>query len=110
MIPAAEALALPSAQLTDEEKAAADKLEALIEEHVRMGMRRNGVNLQTPMTHPGIITEVNQRLRTAGWVGEWQPLLETNSLNRAMQKHVGFKLSLYPTDESYRTAARATLS
>lgn len=110
MIPAIEALALPSAQLTDEEKAAADKLEGLIEEHVRTGMQRNGVNLQTTVTHPGIITEVNQRLRSAGWVGEWQPLVEQNQLNRAVQKHIGFKLSLYPNDESYRTAARATLS
>jgi hypothetical protein len=107
MISAIEALALPTAQLSKEEADAATKLVALIDECVRKEMRRNGIELSTPMTHPAVIAEVNQRLRRCGWETSWQPMIERHALNQALTKHTGFKLSLYPSDESYK-AARPT--
>jgi hypothetical protein len=110
VITAVEALQLPSAQLTDEEKAAADGLELLIEEHVRKGMGRNGVDLQVGMTNPKVIAEVNQRLKRAGWATQWSPIIERHKLNAALQNLTGFGLNLFPTDESYKEHERKQLS
>lgn len=110
MIPASEALTLPTATLSNEERDAADKLEILIEEHVRKEMTRFGIDLQTSVTNKNVVAEVNYRLRMMGWVTNWQPIVEKHRFNAAMSVHSGFTLSLLPTDESYNVAARAVLS
>ena len=110
MIPATEALALPCAQLNDSEKDAADKFEAFIEEHIKTSMGRNGVDLTTAVTNANVVAEVNQRVRAAGWTTLWTPLVEKHRFNQAQNVHTGFKLSLFPTDEAYRAAARSALS
>jgi len=110
VISAAEALRLASAQLTDEEKQAADGLEILIEEYVRKGMKRNGVDLETKMTNRSVIAEVNHRLRAAGWSTQWEPIVERHKLNAAVQSVTGWRLSLFPTDAAYDDAARSILS
>lgn len=110
MIPAAEALKLPTAQLTDEERAAADKLEADIEEHVRVGMQRRGVDLSIKEINGNVIAEVNQRLKAAGFTPQWQAQVERHKLNAALQAHVGYKLSLSPSDQAYTEAHQLLLS
>lgn len=110
MIPATEALRLPSAQLSVDEIAAADALEAEIEAHVSKFMERRGCDFVVKETRNNVIAEINQRLKTAGYQFQWQPLVEQHPLNKAVQKHVGFRLTLAPNDEAYRTVARAALS
>lgn len=109
MISAVEALTLPTAQLAPDEILAADKLEATIEAHVKKSMTRQGINLEVDEVRPDVVAEVGQRLKVAGYQIQWTPLVEPHPLNKAQQRFVGFRLSLAPSDESYRAAARATL-
>jgi hypothetical protein len=110
MIPAVEALKLSCAQLTPEESAAVGKLETEIEEHIRKSMARRGCEFDTKETNGNVISEVNQRLKAVGYNPQWQPLIQRHKLNAATQEHIGFRLTLAPNDESYRSAARADLS
>jgi uncharacterized protein YcbX len=109
VIPAVEALQLPGAALSAEEREAADKLELAIEAHVRSKMTRQGVTFVTEETRGEVIADVNQRLKAAGYQSQWTAQVEQHPLNKALQRVVGFSLSLAPTDESYRNAARAAL-
>ena len=109
MISPSEALQLPTAQLNDEEASAADGLMLLIDEHVRKGMTRAGVDLTTKMTNRNVVAEVNCRLRALGWITEWRPIVEQHRLNAAVQNHTGFQLSLIPSDEAYKEATRSKL-
>jgi hypothetical protein len=104
VIRAEAALRLPTAQLSEEELRKADTVEREIETLVLKGMERRGVDLNIAETSSNIIAEVNQRLKQAGYNAQWQALIESHPLNKAMNKLVGFKLSLSPTDESYRAA------
>ena len=110
MISAVEALQRPTAQLSPEELAAADKLELFIEEYVDKNMAYQGVNIEIKEVLPSIVANVSQRLKAAGYQAQWTPLVESHPLNKAQQRLVGFQLSLAPTDDSYRAAARAVLS
>lgn len=110
MITALEALALPSALLTDDEKAGADRLEAKIEEQVLKNMKRAGIGMATEETNDNVIGEVNQRLKAVGYAPIWTRLMRSSRFNAASQECVGFQLSLSPNDEAYRAAARAILS
>lgn len=110
MIPAVEALALSSAQLSDAQKTEADKLEAEIEKAVRGHMARNGLDMTVKQADPAIIAEVNQRLRAVGWSANWTPLTEEHRLNKAMRNIIGYGVSLFPSDDSYRAHQRSILS
>jgi hypothetical protein len=111
VIPAVEALKLEGAQLTDEQKMAADKLEAAIDTHVRANMRINGVDYATEEKDPMVIAEVNQRLKRAGWLPQWEMRLERHRLNAAAPPTlIGFGLHLAPSDDAFAEALRATLS
>lgn len=110
MMTAVEALSLPTAKLSAEDVEAADKLETLIELHVKSNMKRQGVVLEISEVRGDVIADVSQRLKDAGYQVQWTPLVEQHPLNKAQQKLVGFRLSLAPTDESYRAAARVALS
>ena len=101
---------LPCAQLTEDEISGVAKLEGEIETHVRAQMKRNGIVLETDETRGAVIIEVTQRLRAAGYQTQWQPKIEQNRFNQAVQKLAGYTLILAPTDEAYRAAAAAQLS
>lgn len=104
MISATDALRLPSAQLTGEEAAAADSLEAKIESGIRAAMERRGIDLQTNETRGNVIAEINQRLKAAGWVVQWRARVEPPRVGLTPTL-VGYDLSLAPSDEAYRAAA-----
>lgn len=101
MISAVEALRLPSAMLTDEERTAADRIEAELEIHVRKYMEFRGVDFKTTETRNNVIAELNQRLKAAGWSTQWQRMSRPNRLSGGAQECVGHMLFIAPTDESY---------
>lgn len=109
MITAVEALALPTAQLTEEEKTAADDLERLIDEHVRKGLQHRGVDLDISCTNGNVLSAVTHRLIEAGWIAEWTPITKQHALYRNRIEHVGFKLSLRPSVKAYQDAAKLSL-
>jgi hypothetical protein len=109
MISATDALALPTAQLPPDEMEAANKLEAEIEVHLLAKMTRAGVNFDTAEMRATVIAEVNQRFRAAGYQTQWSPKTEQHKIYNNRIVHVGFSLSLFPTDEAYRAAARSSL-
>jgi hypothetical protein len=111
MIPASEALALPTAQLSDEEKAAADKLEAVIEAHIRKTMKFQGCLFQTKEeTNESVAVIVGHRFKAAGYLVQWNPIVEQNKFNASVRTLVGWQFAFMPTDEIYREAAHANLS
>jgi creatinine amidohydrolase/Fe(II)-dependent formamide hydrolase-like protein len=110
VIPATEALTLPTAQLTAEEIEQANVIETTIEAAVREHMRHSGLNILVKETNSNVIAEVNQRIRKAGYTTQWQPHVEQHPLNKAVSTHTGFDLAMFPTDEIYQAAARALLS
>ena len=106
MIKASDALRLPCAKLTDEEKRAADVLEQAIENHVTAHMNRAGCDepFRTQEKRPAVVAEVTQRLKRAGWIPVWNRLVEQGRFSNN-QVVVGWQLSgLGPTDEAYRDA------
>jgi hypothetical protein len=103
-MPAAEALQLPTAALTVEERDAADKLEAEIEKHVSLRMEFRGVEMEGKETRANVISAVNHRLVAAGYNAQWQLVANKHPLNAALTQIVGFKLSLAPNADAYRTA------
>lgn len=110
MISAAEALRLPSAQLTSEERATADALEADIEAHVRLKMERRGCEFTTNETRSNVIAELNQRLKAAGFQPQWQAIIEPPRIGLGTPTHVGFKLALAPSDDAYRAAVSLAMA
>ncbi len=103
MIPASEALQLTSATLSDEERAAADRLEAHIEEEVKKRMTYRGVDIDGKETNRNVLAAVNHRLIAAGYNAQWQIVVDQHPLNRAVQHVVGFKLALSPSADAYRS-------
>jgi hypothetical protein len=102
VIPAVEALHLPTAVLSDEERAAADVLEAEIEEHVRKNMSFRGIDLEGKESRANVISAVNHRLVAAGYNAQWHLTAEKHPLNAALTKVVGFKLALAPNADAYK--------
>lgn len=102
MIPAEEALNLPSAQLTEDERSSIGKVLAEIEAHVRNYMQRRGVDITVAETNANVISEVNRRLRAAGYSTEWQAMVQPHPLNKALATHVGFKLAMAPSENAYK--------
>jgi hypothetical protein len=109
VIPAHEALTLPTAQLTEEQRDHADKLEEQIDKAVREHMRRNGLDMQVKQADPAVIAEVNQRLRAAGWGAVWNPIVDEHRLNKALRVIVGFSLNLFPSDDAEKIHLRTNL-
>ncbi len=110
MIPASEALDLPTAQLTDDQRVRVEKLEALIEAHVRNAMERRGCDFHTTETDNNVVAEINQRLKAAGWITQFMRLQEPNPLNRGAPRDIGFMIHLGPSDDAYKTNAKTLLS
>ena len=112
MIAAAEALQLATAQLTPEEVADVNKLEEKIDAHVRLTMGRNGTDFKFDGDpSPKVLAEVNVRIKQAGFNTQWEQIGEPNRFNKAAPPRIiGYVIHMSPNDESYRTAARASLS
>lgn len=103
MITAADALRLPSAQLTDDEKQAADVLDAAIHVHLLSKMRFAGCdNFTTAEQNANVIAEVNQRLRRRGnWLTNWTPITKAQKEGTLI---IGWRLDLKPNDAAYADA------
>jgi hypothetical protein len=102
MILASEALALPKAQLTENEVLAAQKLETELDEFIRENMKHSGCAFVTKETSSNVISAVNRRLKDAGYNTQWGQLVEKHKLNAAQQQVVGWQLMLAPSDEAYK--------
>ena len=110
MIAAADALLKNSARLNADELAAVDEVERAIETYVDRHMERRGCyGFCTRETRANVLAEVNQRLKSAGWVVDFRARLEPGMLSQEMT-HVGFEIVLMPTDEAYAEAQRRSLS
>ena len=108
MISAAEALLLPTAQLSEEEEAGAKKLMREIEAHVRASMEYRGVDFETSETRPNVLARCNQLLKRAGYVTEWRPRVKQSRLGQPTVD--GFSLTLPPSDAAYAEALALALS
>lgn len=104
MIAAIEALRLPTAELSDEERAGADALEAELEKYVRENMSFRGIEYEGKETRANVISAVNHRLVAAGYNAQWQLTANKHPLNAALTQIVGFKLALAPNADAYRAA------
>lgn len=102
MINAAEALALPTAQLSEEDLKLVEHIEAQLAEAIKTKMERRGVDVKLDgVTNANALAELNQRLKRAGWMPSWQPLVEPHPLHQNKQRLTGYMLSLAPHDSSY---------
>lgn len=103
MIRAVEALRLPSAKLSPEERTAADTLEKQIDAHVRLHMVRGVLHYDTRETRVPVVTEVQCRIRAAGWKLDVLGLNQ-RSVVSGKEVTIGYRFMLTPTDEAYRAA------
>lgn len=108
MIDASDALLLPRAQLTEDERKAADAMETAIEAHVHLTMQRGGTSaFHTAENNQNVVAEVNWRLVRANWSPEWHAKMVRGQFSDQMTC-VGYQLTMRPTQEAYRAAdARA---
>lgn len=102
MIPAFEALALSTAQLSADDLKLVEHIEAQLVEAIKTKMERRGVDVKLDgVTNANALAEINQRLKRAGWMPTWQPLVEPHPLHQNKQRLTGYMLSLAPSDSSY---------
>lgn len=110
MISAVDALALPCAALSADERAAVDALEGDIDTHIRTSMTYAGCEFTGKETRPPVLAALLLRIRTAGYAVDMQYFMEKHRLNAAAPMQiVGFQLRINPSGESYAAAARASL-
>jgi len=108
MISAIEALQLPSATLNEDELAAANMLEAEIEAHVRKFMQRRGPEQFTTKELRGnVVSEVNQRLKAAGWSPVWLQISEQSRVTGQVAI-IAYKLDCPPSDASFAAHRKLT--
>jgi hypothetical protein len=107
MISASEALRLPSAQLSPDESAAADALDAELDAHLREHMRRGGATFDTKEVRGPVIAEVTWRLRRAKYEVQVMAAQAASPLNPQQLRVVGYRLVLTPSDEAYLQAEPA---
>lgn len=105
---AREALALPSAQITPDDQHAAAVLLLDVHCHIRASMEFRGCfGFQTKELRTTVIALVNQLLRRDGWEPQWVALREPDPADKRKQVHVGWGLSLVPSDAAYQIAIAA---
>ncbi len=101
---AVDALLLPSAQLTQGEKALAALLEQQIHDHANAKMEYSGLHgFTTSETNGNVIAEVNRRLRRDGWFTQWVPSYGKPTKEQKQQL-TGWKLDATPLDAAYAEA------
>jgi len=102
MTPAIEVMQLPSAKLTDDEIAAAQKLESEIDKYIHDNIRYRGCDYAGRETNQNVISLVLGRIDEAGYNAECTIVFEKHRLNAALQQPVGFTLRVSPKAEIYR--------
>ena len=98
---AAEALGLPCAQLSEEERQRVKDLETEIENQIHQKMARRGMEVNLMETNPNVMAELGQRAKNAGYKVEMLPLTKRNRFNTAAEDHVGWRFIMIPGDEAY---------
>ena len=101
---AADALLLPSAKLTDGEKALAALLERQISDYASVKMEYSGLHgFTTSECNNNVIATVNQQLRKDGWFTQWVPTYGKPTKD-GKQQLTGWKLDATPVDAAYAEA------
>ena len=107
MITAREALALPTAQVSESDRQAAEKIVEEVDAAVRAGMNRSGASITLPLgrLNPAILAEVIHTCRREGWAVGVQDVTEQSRVGviapRVGTVVTGHKIIVQPTDESY---------
>jgi hypothetical protein len=96
VITALEALRLPGAQLTDQQRQILRQVLADIDAWVRSHMQRCGVEMNLRITDANIVAEVSRLLRRASWNPQWLKLSEAAKVQGAEPLHIGYRLLLAP--------------
>jgi len=106
---AVEALYLPAAAISDHDRKVVDELEAKLNRHVDLNMKRNGVAFETTETNLVAINEVASRIRRAGWSLELKAMYQPSRVG-GPQRLEKFLFALAPTDAAYAEADKVKLS
>ena len=104
MITAREALALPGAQVSESDAAAAREIVEEIDAHVRAKMTRLGVTItfDPRRFNQVIMSEVARAIRRAGWQGEGREIVEKGKLT-GQPVVTGLRFFITPSDAAYDT-------
>ena len=111
ILPASEALRLPSAQLTEDEKKIVDKVLADIDAEIHKHFKRNGFEYSTNCNNPAVVFEIAQLLQDAGYMVQCQPRLSQNRFNPQGPPNIdGFVLLCAPSREAVLATRESLLS
>ena len=102
MITATEALRLPSAQLTHDERKGVVALLEKIDLEVRTGMKLNGIVIATDEIRPPVNAAVMQTLIRAGWNVAFHPIVVQSKVAGSKPYHTGFNMELTPSVASFK--------
>jgi hypothetical protein len=108
VISAVEALRLPIAALTAEQRASVSRVLELMERHVVQRMSSVGVQFEIYETDGPVIGAVTTELRRLGWNPRFMPLMKPSAISGAQNQHVGFTVVLIPSDAAIDEADRLT--
>lgn len=105
MLPALDALLLDRAKLTREEKQATEQLLEEIDIYARSNMEHRGLyGFRTETTNGNVVAAANVKLRQLGYMTQWNPLMKPQGPNKEAL-HIGWTLTLNPSDQAYFEAA-----
>jgi hypothetical protein len=108
MIHAKDALRLPDAQLTDDDRAIVDKLLRELDDGIRRHMKQNGFEFTTNNTNAAAMFVVMTILQDHGFVVQCTPIVNQSRIAGGQGTHVGYQLHCVPSAESIKEA-RETL-
>lgn len=105
---AAEALRLPSAQLTEDETKIVDKLVALFNDEVTEGkMKLSGMPFETNNNNPNAMTKFLFLAEEAGYAVQCQADIQPNRFNPKGPPTInGYRVIFSPTKESIAASLR----
>ena len=101
MITPKEAMALPAAQLTGEQKIALRELLRAIDRWIPEHIDPRGVTYRTTIMDPLVLLPAIRELRRAGWVVGLQSDTRPSALNPREPQLVGHIFALEPTDADF---------
>lgn len=106
IISAAEALRLPSAQLTDDDVRVVNKILTEIDAGIRRSMHRNGFEFQTNCTNAAAMFEVATVLQDRGYVVNCQPIVRPPRIQGGPPTHEGYTITCAPSREAIAESRR----
>ena len=107
--PAAEALRLPTAQLSQEENDLVDKICKEINDGINKGMKRNGFEFTTSCANGAVVFEVVSELQSADYMVQIQMQVEQPRFQGAQPTVRGYTLTCMPTKEAVTASKRMLL-